>query len=84
MACSADQAKVLSTSIIDLTQEVVAKDPANLGLVLSVLQSAAVTEYHSDASAPGCARQAQILTTLQEVADALNSEDAAMLVTDQT
>jgi hypothetical protein len=78
-ACSVEEKAAISNAISEKVQEVVAMDAANLGTVMSVMNVAAVEEYYAGPLAPQCARQINVLNTLNEMSEVLGSEQAASL-----
>ncbi|MEM9707504.1 MAG: hypothetical protein AAF871_01830 [Pseudomonadota bacterium] len=78
-ACSAEESHSLSLAISEVTQAVVAADDANLGRVMSLMQEAAVSEYHSEPSPVHCSRQVQILGELTAFADDMGADQSALL-----
>lgn len=78
-ACTVEESNALSESISNIVQDLVALDDANLGKVMSIMNVAAVTEYHAEQAVTTCVRQRLSMDMLAEFAESLETEQSAML-----
>ena len=81
-ACSSEEYITMSASISEMTRELVAQDPANLGEVQKIMQAAAISEYHEVTPESACSRQRTVLDALTNFSSTQDAEESAMLKED--